>query len=303
MHRARAAVARQAGDRLVHPLPCFGAGTRRGYGEHCQSGQAVGGLDADRRNLLQDRAAGFREGLLDPLRADPLSGDLEHVVAAPGEHVAAVRPHQKQVAGAEPAGLEAIRLGRRAAPVAERDGAVPELQPTRRFGVGGAVPHAHLGHRRSRQRPVGLVGVEHQAEGFRSPVAADRRAAGGRAPVLAHGRRQGFAGRDEVADSQCRQLVGDAPLQHLVVQGRHAEQQRRAVPARHFGDALGSRPLAVQDHRRAGPQAGEQAVSKGIGEEQLGRGIEPILRAKPENADGERMGMGHAAVRMDHALG
>ena len=173
-------------------------------------------------------------------RSSRAAGEFQPALAAADEHVARRIPAVAKAVG--------LRFG--TAPVAERK----RRHSERRCAAECPDRCRRRIARRQRRRPQQpriVVRVEHEAQRFRRAVARDRRLAGRPAPNRCE--RWPAAPRPPRRNAGCRvgKLRRDAVVQHPVVERRHGEEERRPVPRDHRADALGSRPLAVEDDRGA----------------------------------------------------
>jgi hypothetical protein len=94
-----------------------------------------------------------------------------------------------------------------------------------------------------------------------------------------------------------------AGIDQAAVEGGHAEEDVRLVALDHRRDARRVGPFGVEHDGGAQAQAGEEGVGERVGEEQLGAGIEAVLRARTEEVAGEHVGITDRAVGMEDALG
>ena len=89
-------------------------------------------------------------------------------------------------------------------------------------------------------------------------------------------RRERFARRDRLA-YRGERVVRDVGGQQRRVEGRHAEEQRRAPGADAFGDHLRCGPTGFQDRARAHRQREERRIADPVSEEQLRDREAPVI--------------------------
>src|SRR5450759_4483007 len=140
------------------------------HDEQGDRGEALGVVEADRRQTFDAAGARAEQRLLDVQDTHPLPGNLQHVVVAPAILQASVGARPEQVPRGKTTVGKAVALGLRAPPVTERDRGMPQPQPSRRPGV-AALAHTVFEPRRWPEQCAVVVAVEHQGDGFRGDIA------------------------------------------------------------------------------------------------------------------------------------
>ena len=253
----------------------------------------------------------LEEAVLYLLGGEPLTGDLEHVVAATRVGEAAVRIPAHHVPRDVPLAAKGLLRLLHLLPVADRARASPYPQPPDlpvRNLPALVVAHPDLEARHGRAqrsrpdvpRAVGDEDVPH----LRRPQPVEQLHAERLVPPPVKLLRQRLSGRRGETKAGEVPLPGVGVREHVVDHRRHVDQHGGSEALDAVEERIGRAPLRPERRRSADGEGEQQVGARGVPEVQLGDGERDVVLAHPEHALAITLRrVGEGPVRLENRFG